>query len=152
MELAKQTFSNDRIVRKIKGKYLKDFNSQSLAAPAEKGEQTVSTMPAVKQPIDLVGDDIVELSIENESLKNKVGSYDDKCLEESKGELLKQVDDGKTGNLLMSRMEKQMRKQQKMAFISFDKLCRNEFYNNVSAKNKVQEINLNQLKLKVNDT
>ena len=39
-----------------------------------------------------------------------------------------------------------------MAYISFDNLWRSEFYNNVSAKDRVQDINLNQIKLKVNDT
>ena len=39
-----------------------------------------------------------------------------------------------------------------MAYISYDKLWRSEFYNNVSAKNRVQDFNLNQIKLKVNDT
>ena len=38
-----------------------------------------------------------------------------------------------------------------MASISYDKLWWTEFYNNVSAKDSVQDINLNQLKLKVND-
>ena len=39
-----------------------------------------------------------------------------------------------------------------MPYISYDKLWRIEFYNIVSAKNKVQAININQFKLKVNDT
>ena len=39
-----------------------------------------------------------------------------------------------------------------MAYIRYDKLCRSEFYNNVSAKDKVKEVNFNHLKLKVNDT
>ena len=39
-----------------------------------------------------------------------------------------------------------------MAYNSYDKLWRSEFYNNVSAKDRVQDINLSQLKLKVNDT
>ena len=38
-----------------------------------------------------------------------------------------------------------------LAYISYDKLWRGEFYNNVSLKDKVQDENLNQLKLKVND-
>ena len=38
-----------------------------------------------------------------------------------------------------------------MAYISFDKLWRSEFFENVSAKDKEQDLNLNQLKLKVND-
>ena len=39
-----------------------------------------------------------------------------------------------------------------MASISYDKLLRTEFYNNVPAKDRMQDINLSQLKLKVNDT
>ena len=36
-------------------------------------------------------------------------------------------------------------------FIKDGKLWKGEFYNDVSAKDRVQDINLNQLKLKVND-
>ena len=39
-----------------------------------------------------------------------------------------------------------------MVYISYDKWWRSEFYNNVSAKDRMQDINLNQLKLKVNVT
>ena len=39
-----------------------------------------------------------------------------------------------------------------MAYFSYDKLWRSEYYRNVSAKDRKQDINLNQLKLKVNDT
>ena len=38
-----------------------------------------------------------------------------------------------------------------MAYISFDKLWRFEFFNNVSAKDIVKDRNLNQVKLKVHD-
>ena len=35
-------------------------------------------MPAVNKAFDLMGDDIVDLSTENEFLKNKTGSDDEK--------------------------------------------------------------------------
>ena len=54
----------------------------------------------------LMGDDLVDLSAENDGLKNKVGFYDEKWLEESKTKLLKQIDDEKRANLIMSRMKK----------------------------------------------
>ena len=38
-----------------------------------------------------------------------------------------------------------------MTCISYDKLWRSEFYDNVSAKDRVQDIDLNQFKLKVYD-
>ena len=45
-----------------------------------------------------MGDDIVDLSTENDALKNKIGSYDEKWWEESKAKLLKQIDDEKKDN------------------------------------------------------
>ena len=39
-----------------------------------------------------------------------------------------------------------------MAYISYYKLWKNGSGNKVSSKNRVQDINLNHLKLKVNDT
>ena len=58
-----------------------------------------------------MGDHIVELSTKKEALKNQIGDYDQKWLEESKSKLLKQIDDEKRSNSIMSRMKKQMNKQ-----------------------------------------
>ena len=41
-------------------------------------------MYAIKKASDQLGDDMVELSTENETLKNEIGSYDGKWLQESK--------------------------------------------------------------------
>ena len=49
---------------------------------------------------------IVELSTENETLKNQIGACDEKWLEESKTKLLKRIDDEKRAKLIMSRMLK----------------------------------------------
>ena len=68
-------------------------------------------MPAIKKAFNLLRDDIVDLHTENASLKNKIGSYDERWLEESKIKLLKEIDDEKRANLIMSRMKKQMEKQ-----------------------------------------
>ena len=67
-------------------------------------------MPAIRKAFNLLGDDIVELSTENDVLKNKIGSYDEKWIEESKNKMLKQIDDEKRANLIMFRMKKQMEK------------------------------------------
>jgi len=111
MELAIQLISNDKTIRSDTVQDLKEFNQQSLTTQAKKGEQLVSMMPAIKKAFNLLGDDIVELHTENEALKNQIGDYDQKWLEESKSKLLKQIDDEKRANLLMSRMKKQMNKQ-----------------------------------------
>ena len=69
-----QIISNDKTLRNDTVQDLKEFNSQSLATQVKKGEQLVSMMPAIKKVFNLLGDDIVELSTENDALKNKIGS------------------------------------------------------------------------------
>ena len=49
MELAMQFLSNDKTVRSNTIQDLKEFNSQSLATQAKKGEQLVSMMAAIKK-------------------------------------------------------------------------------------------------------
>ena len=70
-------------------------------------------MPALKKALNLLGDDIVELTVENESLENQIGDYDEKWLQESKAKLLKDIDDEKRASLIMSRIKKQMNKNTK---------------------------------------
>ena len=67
-------------------------------------------MPAIKKAFNLLGDNIIELSVENDALKNQIGDYDQKWLEESKAKLLKNINDEKRANLIMSMMKKQMNK------------------------------------------
>ena len=111
MDLVIQLISNDNTVRNDTIQDLREFNQQSLTTQAKKGEQLVSMMPAIKKAFNLLGDDIVDLSAENDTLKNKIGDYDEKWLEESKAKLLKDIDDEKRANLIMSRMKKQMNKK-----------------------------------------
>ena len=105
-----QIISTDQTVRNNTIEDSKEFNSQSLSTRAKKGDQLVSMMPSIKKAFDLMGDGIVDLSTENETLKNQIGDYDQKWLEESKAKLLKDNNDGKRATLIMSRMKKQMNK------------------------------------------
>ena len=84
MELAMKLISTDQTVRDNTIQDLKDFNQQSLSTQAKKGEQLTSMMPAIKKAFNLLGDDIIELSTENDVLKNQIGEFDQKWLEESK--------------------------------------------------------------------
>ena len=90
-----QIISTDKTVRNDTIQDLKEFNQQSLMTQTKKGEQLVSMMPAIKKAFNLMGDDIVELGVENEFLKNQIGEYDAKWLQESKVKLLKEIDDEK---------------------------------------------------------
>ena len=105
-----QIISTDQTFRNNTIEDLKEFNSQSLSTRAKKGEQLVSMMPSIKKAFDLMGDGIVDFSTENETLKNQIGDYDQKWLEESKAKLLKDINDEKRANLIMSRKKKQMNK------------------------------------------
>ena len=91
MELAVQIISKDKTGRNDTVQDLKDSNSQSLTTHAKKGLQLFSMMPANKKSFNLLGDDIVELSTENEALKNRIGDYDEKWLQESKAKLLNRM-------------------------------------------------------------
>ena len=106
-----QNISKDKTVRNDTIQDLKDFNQQSLTTEAKEGEHLVSVMPVIKKTFNLMGDNIVELSVENESLKNHVGDFDEKWLQDSKIKLLKEIDVGKRANLIMSRLKKEMNKQ-----------------------------------------
>ena len=110
MELAMQLISSDQTVRNDTIQDLKEFNQQSLSTQAKKGEQLTSMMPAIRTAFILLGDDIIELGLENDALKNQIGDYDQKRLEDSKTKLLKDINDEKRANLIMSRMKKQMNK------------------------------------------
>ena len=90
-----QLSSTDQTVRDNTIQDLKDFNQQSLSTQVKKGEQLTSMMPAIKKAFNLLGDDIIELSTENDVLKNQIGEFDQKWLEESKRKLLKDIDDEK---------------------------------------------------------
>ena len=105
-----QIISKDETVRNGTIQDLKELYQQSLTTQAKKGEQLVSMMPAIKKAFNLMGDDIVELSVENEFLKSQIGEYDERWLQESKAKLLKEIDDEKRANLIMLRMKKQMEK------------------------------------------
>ena len=110
MDLAMGIISTEKTVRNDTIQDSKEFNNQSLTTQAKKCEQLVSMMPAIEKAFNLLGDDIVDLHTENESLKKKIGSYDEKWLEEFKARLLQQIDGKKRAKSIMSRLKKQMNK------------------------------------------
>ena len=94
-----QIISHDKTVISKTMNDLKEFNNQSLATQAKKGEQLVSMMPAIKKAFDLMGDDIVDLSTGNDALKNKITMKN--WLLELKEKLIRQIDDEKRAILIM---------------------------------------------------
>ena len=78
VELAMQVISNDQRVRNDTVQYIKEFNNQSLSTQAKKKGEHLVSMPAIEKAFDLLGNDIVELSTENDASKIKIGSHDEK--------------------------------------------------------------------------
>ena len=66
-----QSISNDKTIRSDTVQDLKQINLQCLTTQAKKGEKLVSMMPAIDRAFDLKGDDIVDLSTENDALRKK---------------------------------------------------------------------------------
>ena len=93
MDLVLKTISTDKTVRSNTVNDLKEFNNQSSTTQVKKGKQWLSMILAIKKDFDWMGDDIVDLSTENNALKHKIGSYEKKWLLECKAKLLKQIDD-----------------------------------------------------------
>ena len=93
-----QNISNDQTARRDRVQDSKDFISQSSSTQAKKGKQSNFLMPAIKDAFSLLGDDIREFSTKHDALKDKIGSYDEKWLEDSKAKLIKQTDE-KRANL-----------------------------------------------------
>ena len=75
-------------------------------------------MLPIKTSFDLLGDDTVQLSTENESLKIKVGSYDENWSEDFNAKLLNHFNDKKKAGLRMLGMDKQEKKHYKTALKS----------------------------------
>ena len=55
MDLAIQIFANDNTVRSDTVHDLKEFNNQSLATQAKKGDRLFFMMPAIKEAFNLIG-------------------------------------------------------------------------------------------------
>ena len=106
-----QLVSADQTVRNDTIQDLKDFNQQSQSTQDKKGEQLTSMMPAIKKAFNVLGDEKIELTVENDTLKNQIGDYNPKWLDESKAKLLKDINAEKRANIIMARMKKQMNKQ-----------------------------------------
>ena len=105
MEIAMQIVSSDKTVRSDT-KEKKRIQQPIFNYSSEKRRAISFHDACYQENFNLLRDDIVELHTENENLKNKIGSYDEKRLEDFKAKLLEQISDEKRANLTMSRMEK----------------------------------------------
>ena len=83
-----EIISTDEFVRSDAILDLKEIQLTIFIESSQKRDQLTSMMPDIEEAFDLMGVDIVDLSTENDALKNKISSYDEIWLEESKAKLL----------------------------------------------------------------
>ena len=72
MKLVLQIASIDKTKGRRTIQESKDFNTQPSATQTIKGKQLVAMMTAIEKVFKFLGDDLVELSTESKSMKNKV--------------------------------------------------------------------------------
>jgi hypothetical protein len=62
---------------------LVELNKQNVATQAKKAEKLTANL-VYNEAIKMMGDEIFDLGVENESLRDKIGEVDEKWLSESK--------------------------------------------------------------------
>ncbi len=72
-------------------------------------------MPAIKRAFEIMRDDIYELVVENNILRDNMGDVNEEWLETSKKKLLENTGDDKKNKSLLQRMRQ---KQQKLRQLS----------------------------------
>jgi 3-deoxy-D-manno-octulosonate 8-phosphate phosphatase KdsC-like HAD superfamily phosphatase len=69
---------------KQKIRELVELNKQNVATQAKKAEELTANLAVYNEAIKMMGDEIFDLGVENEALRDKIGAVDEKWLDESK--------------------------------------------------------------------
>ena len=85
---------------------LVELNKQTIATQAKKAEKLIANQLVYVEAIEMMGDDIFDLGIENEALRGKLGEVDEKWLSESKNRIKLSYDDAKRNKFILERMRR----------------------------------------------
>jgi len=105
---------SDPIVRQQIKADLIEYNKQGLVTQAKKGEELTAIVPVIKQAIQIMGDDIYELGIENEILRDKMGNVDEKWLSQTKVNIMSKTMIPEKNNYILNRMKNQIAKSRQV--------------------------------------
>lgn len=89
---------------------LVELNKQTVATQAKKAEELIANQVVYVEAIKMMGDDIFDLGIENEALRDKLGDVDEKWLGESKNRIKLSYDDARKNKFILERMKRQTQK------------------------------------------
>jgi hypothetical protein len=89
---------------------LVELNKQNVATQAKKAEELTANLVVYNEAIKLMGDEIFDLGVENEALRDKIGEVDEKWLNESKNRIKLSYNDTKKNKFILERMRRQTQK------------------------------------------
>ena len=84
------------------------LGEQNISTRAKKAEELTANQVVYNEAIIMMGDDIFELDIEVEALRNQLGEVNENWLNESKSETKLKYDDAKKNDRILNRMRRQM--------------------------------------------
>ena len=89
---------------------LVELNKQNVATQAKKAEELTANLVVYNEAIIMMGDEIFDLGVENEALRDKIGEVDEKWLGESKNRIKLSYDDARKNKFILERMKRQTQK------------------------------------------
>jgi hypothetical protein len=89
---------------------LVELNKQNAATQAKKAEELTANLVVYNEAIIMMGDEIFDLGVENEALRDKIGEVDEKWLSESKNRIKLSYNDAKKNKFILERMRRQTQK------------------------------------------
>lgn len=89
---------------------LVELGKQNISTRAKKAEELTANLIVYNEAIVMMGDEIFELGVENQTLRDRVGEVDENWLNESKTRLKLTYDDAKKNEYILNRMKSQMQK------------------------------------------
>jgi hypothetical protein len=88
-------------------KILELYFKQNVATQAKKAEELTANLVVYSEAIKMMGDEIFDLGVENEALRDKIEEVDEKWLSESKNRIKLSYNDAKKNKFILERMRRQ---------------------------------------------
>ena len=94
---------------KIRGELI-ELKKQNVSTQAIRAEELTANLVVYSKAIEMMGDEIFDLGIENETLREKLGDVDEKWLSETKQRNKLSYNDEAKKKFILERMKKQCSK------------------------------------------
>src|SRR6266853_4716152 len=91
-----------------------EYNKQSLVTQSHRGKELVAITPVVIEAIKLMGEDIVELNVENDILRDKISNIDEEWLKNTKTNIILGTNNESKNKIILERMRRQIQKSRQL--------------------------------------